>query len=84
MLPADVWELFAAALALVGWLLKRDWDARQAQMRRMGREERLASCSLQLANGKTLRLGRLRSFARPVIFCGTGEQARSADCSVCA
>ena len=66
----------AAALAIVGGLLKRDYDARQKQMRRMGREEALARCSLQLAGGKTLKLGRLRSFARPVIFCGTGEQVQ--------
>ena len=61
---------------MLGFFLRRDIMARNKALRRMGREERLASCKLELATGKTLQLGRLRKFCRPVIFCGTGEQVR--------
>lgn len=47
-------------------------------MNRVGREERLAACRLELATGRTLKLGRLRSFCRPVIFCGSKEQVHTA------
>lgn len=63
---------------MIALLLKRDFDARSKQMARMGREERLARCRLELSTGKSLKLGRLRSFCRPVIFCGTGEQVAAA------
>lgn len=66
------------SLALIFYFLRRDLDGRRKQMLRMGREERLASCQLELANGKTIPLGRLRSFCRPVIFCGTPDQVAAA------
>lgn len=38
-------------------LLKRDLDARDKQMARLGREEALAKLTLSLANGKRTRVG---------------------------
>jgi len=38
-------------------LLKRDLDARDKQMARLGREEALAKLALSLANGKRTRMG---------------------------
>jgi hypothetical protein len=64
----------AVSLAVLGFIVKRDVEARNRQIRRMGREEELASCRVALASGKTVKLGALRSFCRPVVFCGTGEQ----------
>lgn len=63
---------------MIAILFRNDWQERQKQLLRMGREERLAACKLELLSGKSLQLGRLRSFARPVIFCGTPEQVLAA------
>ena len=61
---------------MIAFFLKRDIEARNKQIRRMGREESLAMCRVELASGKSVKLGRLRSFCRPVVFCGTVEQVR--------
>ena len=55
-------------------LLRKDLGDRAKQMLRMGREESLAGCKVELANGKALQLGRLRGFCRPVVFAGSAEQ----------
>ncbi len=41
-------------------------QARQKQIARLTREERLAALQIELSNKKTVRLGQLRKFARPV------------------
>ena len=56
----------AAGIAIFGYLLKRDLDARDKQIARMTREEDLGSLQIELANKKTLRLSQLRQFARIV------------------
>ena len=53
-------------IAIFGFLLKRDLDARDKQIARMTREEDLGSLQIELANKKTLRLAQLRQFARIV------------------
>lgn len=63
---------------MIWWLWQRDVKARDKQIARIGREESLADCRVELSNGKTLPLGRLRSFCRPVLFYGTPEQVKEA------
>ena len=63
---------------MLALFLKKDWEDRGKQMVRMGREESLAACKVELATGKSLQLGRLRGFCRPVIFAGTSEQVAAA------
>ena len=59
----------AGGIAIFGFLLKRDLDAREKQIARMTREEDLGGLQIELANKKTLRLAQLRQFARIVSFC---------------
>ena len=63
----------AGGIAIFGFLLKRDLDARDKQIARMTREEDLGSLQIELANKKTLRLAQLRQFARivgyPTLHC---------------
>lgn len=47
-------------------------------MARLGREESLSACRVQLSNGKKLSLARLRGNARVVVCAGTHEQVRGA------
>jgi hypothetical protein len=68
----------AASVAVIWWLWRRDVNARDKQIARISREESLADCRVELSNGKTLPLGRLRSFCRPVLFYGTPEQVEQA------
>ena len=49
-------------------------QARDKQMARLGREEALAACQVQLANGKRKSLASLRGFARVVVCAGTNAQ----------
>lgn len=58
----------AGGIAIFGFLLKRDLDARDKQIARMTREEDLGSLQIELANKKTLRLAQLRQFARIVRY----------------
>lgn len=51
-------------------------QARDKQMARLGREEALASCAVQLANGRRMSLGSLRGYARVVVCAGTNAQVR--------
>ena len=56
----------AGGIAIFGFLLKRDLDAREKQIARMTREEDLGSLQIELANKKTLRLAQVRQIARIV------------------
>eukprot|EP00892_Ulva_mutabilis_P005086 jgi/Ulvmu1/294/UM001_0298.1 len=67
-----------ACVGVIAYFLRGDLQARDKQIARIGREESLASLRLELASGKTLPLGRLRSFCRPVMFYGTAEQVEKA------
>ena len=51
----------ATRLQRLHWL-----QARQKQIARLTREENLAALQIELSNKKTIRLGQLRKFARPV------------------
>lgn len=66
------------AVALFAWLFSQDWKARDRQMARLGREEGLSLCFVQLANGKKLQLGALRGSARVVVCAGTPSQVKDA------
>lgn len=54
------------AVALFVWLVRRDLAARDKQMTRLLREEKLGILQIELANRKTLKLSQLRSFSRVV------------------
>jgi len=62
------------AIVVLLSLFRGDWQARQKQIARLTREERLASLQIELSNKKTLRLAQLRKFARPILVAGTKEQ----------
>ena len=62
----------------IAFLLRGDLKARDKQIARISREESLAGLRIELSSGKTLPLGRLRSFCRPVMFYGTAEQVQKA------
>ena len=49
-------------------------QARDKQMARLTREERLGNLKVQLANGKVLPMGALRGHSRVVIAAGTRAQ----------
>ncbi len=51
-------------------------QARDKQMLRLVREEKLGNLTLQLANGKKLSMGALRGSSRVVIVAGTKQQVR--------
>ncbi len=48
------------ALALCGYLVRRDLQARDKQLARLQREEKLGALQLELANGKVVRMAQLR------------------------
>ena len=54
------------AVAVFAWLLRGDLKARDKQMARLLREEKLGIQQLELANRKTLKLSQLRGFSRVV------------------
>ena len=60
----------AGAILTFVLLFRSDWAARKKQIARLTREERLGSLKLELSNRKTMRLGQLRKFARPVSSLG--------------
>jgi hypothetical protein len=66
------------ALAACAALLRNDLQAREKQMDRLLREDKLGACQLELANGRVLRLAQLRGAARPVIVAGTPAQVATA------
>lgn len=67
----------AGGIAIFGYLLKRDLDAREKQIARMTREEDLGSLQIELANKKTLRLAQLRQFVR-IVSCKSPCHASAA------
>lgn len=66
------------ALALCGYFLKRDLDAREQQISRLLRADQLGACQLELSNGRLLRLAQVRGFARAVLIAGTPAQVAAA------
>merc|ERR1712216_95402 len=60
-----------AALFVVLW--KKDEEAKQKQMSRIGREERLGGLKVELTTGKIVRMQSLRGFSRVVLFAGDLE-----------
>jgi Low psii accumulation1 / Rep27 len=66
-----------AVLQVFGLLFRSDWQARDKQLARLAREEKLASLQLQLANGKRLAVRDLQDSARCVVVAGTPRQVRS-------
>ncbi|KAF6248578.1 hypothetical protein COO60DRAFT_1648754 [Scenedesmus sp. NREL 46B-D3] len=66
------------AVALFAWLFSQDWKARDKQMARLAREEALAALTVQLGNGKRVRLGDLQGASRAVIVAGTQQQVTDA------
>ncbi len=67
----------AGAAGFFTWALLGDLKARDKQMARLGREESLSECQVQLANGKKLRLAQLRGSVRVVVCAGTHAQVRA-------
>jgi uncharacterized protein YigA (DUF484 family) len=53
-------------------------QARDKQMARLAREERLAALTMQLGNGKRVRVGDLQGKSRVVIVAGTQQQVGTA------
>ena len=66
------------ALALFAFLYKREDAAREKQMARIGREERLGRLRCELVGGKSVRLEDLRGFSRVVVVCGDEEYVKTA------
>ncbi|CAK0757207.1 hypothetical protein CVIRNUC_002521 [Coccomyxa viridis] len=66
------------AVALFAFLLRNDLKARDKQIARLTREERLGALQLGLANGKRIRVAQLRSFSRAVIAAGSPQQVADA------
>lgn len=66
------------AFLVIGYFLWRDLQARDKQMARLTREEKLGRLKMKLANGKTLSMGALRGSARVVIAAGSKAQVKAA------
>ena len=62
-------------MAVFVWLVRRDLAARDKQMTRLLREEKLGILQVELANKKTLKLSQLRSFSRVVRSTGSPPAA---------
>ena len=62
-----------ACAALFAFLWKKDEEAKQKQMSRIGREERLGGLKVELTTGKIVRMQSLRGFSRVVLFAGNLE-----------
>ncbi|KAK9906905.1 hypothetical protein WJX75_009966 [Coccomyxa subellipsoidea] len=78
---ADVAQSLGIDLAAAGvfaFFLRRDLQARDKQIARLTREERLGALPLTLANGRRVKVGQLRSFSRVVIAAGSPEQVAAA------
>ncbi|KXZ48166.1 hypothetical protein GPECTOR_30g262 [Gonium pectorale] len=68
----------AGAAALFAFFFNQDWQARNKQIARLTREERLGALPIRLASGKSLSLATLRGNARVVIAAGTRAQVGAA------
>ncbi|CAG9464750.1 unnamed protein product [Pedinophyceae sp. YPF-701] len=75
---AQTLAIDVAGLVLFATLLRRDLKARDAQMVRLAREERLGALRVELPSGTMRRMSELRGFARPVVVAGTPEHVRAA------
>ena len=62
-----------ACAALFVFLWRKDEEAKQKQMSRIGREERLGGLKVELTTGKIVRMQSLRGFSRVVLFAGDLE-----------
>jgi hypothetical protein len=60
-------------VAIFAFFFRQDWLAREKQIARLAREERLAELPIRLASGKTLRLGALRGWVRAHGVTGTQD-----------
>ena len=67
-----------ACVGFFAWLYSREEKARERQMARIGREERLGRLRCELANGRGTRLEDLRGFARCVVVAGDDAYVRTA------
>ena len=67
-------DFVCVALFLKLWSI--DEEAKQKQMARIGREERLSGMKIELSNGKIVLMCELRGFARVVVFAGNEEYCR--------
>ncbi|CAL8462655.1 g2188 [Coccomyxa elongata] len=67
-----------AAAGTFAFFLRRDLQARDKQIARLTREERLGALPLALANGRRVKVGQLRSFSRVVIAAGSPTQVAAA------
>jgi hypothetical protein len=65
-----------AQVTIFGLLLRQELAARDKQLARLQREERLGSLKLRLASGKVLALAELRGSARAVVVAGSQQQVR--------
>ncbi|CAN0897763.1 Protein LOW PSII ACCUMULATION 1, chloroplastic [Linum grandiflorum] len=61
------------AVSLFAFLYYRDNTARNAQLARLSREERLSNLKLRIDEKRTIPMSSLRGFARIVICAGPGE-----------
>ncbi len=64
------------AVTIFGLLLRQELQARDKQIARLRREERLGSLWLKLSSGKNLQLAELRGSIRAVVLAGTEQQVR--------
>ena len=58
----------SACAAAFAFLWKKDEEAKEKQMSRIGREERLGGLKVELTTGKIVRMQSLRGFSRVVLF----------------
>ena len=63
----------SASPAAFAFLWKKDEEAKEKQMSRIGREERLGGLKVELTTGKIVRMQSLRGFSRVVLFAGNLE-----------
>ena len=66
------------SLLFCAFFLKQDLEARDRQINRLTREEKLGALSIKLSNGKVISLASLRGTSRVVIAAGTRSQLASA------
>ncbi|MEW5303923.1 MAG: hypothetical protein WDW36_006568 [Sanguina aurantia] len=62
------------AVATFAFFFYKDWEAREKQIARLGREEKLGALTVELANRKRLPIASLRGSARVVIVAGNRQQ----------
>lgn len=68
----------AAAVVGAGLLFRSDWQAREKQLVRLAREEKLGALRLELANRRVVSVADLRGAARLVLVAGSAQQVAAA------